>query len=125
MTLPKTSTKGITIRFSHQYFKLGGDKQAKLLAVFNTHYDQLGKDFIEFDTKYFDGFEVGDDGTPQGEKIGYYPLPHTDLLVLLLQDSSGLFTTVRSKRGRGGLDKEKYYREHIGEQVNILIEEKE
>ena len=96
---PKTSTKGITIRFSHNYFKLSGDKQAKLLAVFNTHYDQLGKDFIEFDTKYH--YDSPSGLGCMGEDR-YYHLPHTDLLVLLLQDSSGLFTTVRSKVGRGG-----------------------
>jgi hypothetical protein len=98
------------IKFSHTYVKIGDSKTAKLLAVFNTHYNQLGKDFIEFDTHY------DDEG-----KEGHYGLPTCELLVLLLQDSDGLFTTIRSAKGKGGLDKERYYRDRIGQQFEIVI----
>jgi len=105
-----------TIWFSHHYYKMGDSETAKLLAVFKTHYNELGKDFIEFDTAYN---EVTHE---RGETIvceAHYPLPKTDLLVLLFQDSDGLFTTIR----RWTPQKETYYREAIGEQFQIVIEE--
>jgi len=101
-----------TIRFSHCYYKMGSSETAKLLAVFKTHYNELGKDFIEFDTRYLDQ-------TQPVWTDGHYLLPKTDLLVLLFQDSDGLFTTIR----RWTPQKETYYRGAIGEQFQIVIEE--
>jgi len=126
--------KIFTIKFSHTYPKIPTEvdgetpiRRAKLLAVFLVDKSELGNDFIEYDTQYLTT-------TPEeGQCWGHYPLSNGKLLVLLLDgifDSlhkedyeHELFTTVRTKYGVKGVDKELYYREHIGEIADIVIEQ--
>ena len=97
------------IKFSHKYFKmpeaiqLGLCNKAKLLAVINTHRQDLREDFINYDTT-----------TVNHDK---YELPVGRLMVLLLL-SSELWTTVR----RWTPEKEKYYRSLIGQDFEVVIE---
>lgn len=85
----------------------------RLLEVFKTHYNNMYSYFIVYDTEY---------------QEGYYELPKTDLLVLILisfeKNASGglnehLWTTVR----RWTPEKEKYYRSIRGECVKVVLEE--
>lgn len=76
-----------------------------LLQVFTCNRDQLGQDFVLYDSSYPDGV---------------YELPAGKLLVLLLSSGdSTLWTTVRSWRP----SKEIYYRGLIGQEVEIEIVE--
>ena len=102
------------IKFSHEYCKLPTDFQdgAILFAVFRTHYNKLGEDFITYDTNY-----PTDDGHG-GPHIANYKLPKTDLLVLLFATPClDIFTTIR----RWTPQKEKYYRLAIGEEFEVVI----
>ena len=96
----------LKIKFSHEHTKFPytwDDSWYILLAVFKTHYNELGKEFIVYDTEYFTDNEVG-----------HYKLPKTDLLVLLFE---GGWTTIR----RWTQQKEKYYRSKIGELFEIEV----
>ena len=92
------------IKFSHEYFKLPDDRtEIVLLAVFKVHYTELSESFKAYDTMY------------QG---GEYPLPKTDLLVLLFcNGKNDLFTTIR----RWTPKKEDYYRSKMGEEFEVVI----
>ena len=98
-----------TIHFSHFYNKLPRDYQySKLLQVIPIQLAELSPEFRRYDTTYLDGGE---------EK--QYPLPEKgEYMILLLQGGSGhgkLWTTIRSQKGKGGLDKLGYYRSLVGE----------
>ena len=101
------------IKFSHNYLKMpDGIDEVKLLQVFKIHYDELSEEFIEYDVRY-----IANCG------VEHYKLPKTDLLVLLFQTyDRQMFTTIR----RWTLQKEKYYRESMGEifEVVMINEEK-
>lgn len=43
------------------------------------------------------------------------------VLLLFLGDKGILFTTLRSKIGMYGLDKEEYYKKHLNEEFQIVI----
>lgn len=102
------------IKFSHKYEKMPEDtNNTRLLEVFKTHYNNLSRHFVVYDTEYL---------------CGYYELPKTELLVLILisseENASGglnehLWTTIR----RWTPEKEAYYRRMRGEIFDIVIEE--
>jgi hypothetical protein len=99
------------IKFSHRYWKFPNTRPAKLVGLYTCDYSELSCFLEEYDTKYYVN------GFPQ-----YYQLPDTKLIVLLLlSDNDILFTTIRS----WNVDKEKYYRNMIGKEVELVIEEKE
>jgi len=97
------------IHFSNEYFKLMGcDRRAILLNVFKTHYNELDKNFIAYDTCYED--EKGN--------LLYYKLPKTELLCLLFFSRNGeLFTTLR----RFTPEKERYYESMVGKWFYIEV----
>ena len=105
----------IKIKFSHRYNKQPRDFQtSKLLDVLPIDLDNISPEFREYDTAYLDGGEAKN-----------YPLPAKGayMILLLLTQSGCLWTTIRSQRGRGGLDKMAYYRKHIGEWVECEVNE--
>lgn len=93
------------IKFSHEYYKFVGCKlpfEAVLLQCFKVNYKELSRCFMAYDTS-FDG--------------GEYPLPKSDLIVLLLMfDDRKLFTTVR----RYTPDKWDYYKSLEGQEVRLV-----
>lgn len=98
------------IKFSHLYYKhqAQGDK-ARLIAVIPYCIDEnTPKEFLAYDTGYY--------------MDGYYDLKRGDYVLLLFLGAKGVFTTIRSRKGRYG-DKLEYYSAHIGEVVEIVIEE--
>lgn len=83
--------------------------ETRLLQVFICDRKELGELFVNYDTAYNEGF---------------YELPKGKLIVLLLQSLNGvifdpLWTTIR----RWTPQKEKYYREIIGKEVDIIVNE--
>lgn len=105
----------LKINFSHHYAKMPyGFQESKLLDVLPIRLEDLSPEFLRYDTSYLDGGE---------EK--QYQLPISGkYMILLLQANSGagpLWTTVRSQKGRGGLDKMSYYRSHVGETFECVI----
>lgn len=106
----------ITIKFSYQYDKMPRDYQeSKLLDVLPVKLEDLSLDFILYDTSFAD----------KSNAPGFYPLPEKgNYMILLLQAGAGngrLWTTIRSQRGKGGIDKLAYYRSHIGEVVRCQV----
>lgn len=112
------------IRFSHRYVKMPDDMQfATLLEVFITDRKELSKSFIEYDTSFWARDYSSSDTFAKKEN---YPLPKGKVLILLLYNPNPfgnpiLFTTVR----RATPEKEAYYRSLRGQEVEIVIEEKE
>jgi hypothetical protein len=79
--------------------------RAILLQVFKTHYRDLSNVFIAYNTGILNSHN-------------YYPLPKTDVLVLLLiADDGRTWTTIR----RWTPQEEKYYRSITGEEVKIEV----
>lgn len=122
--------KPLEIRFSSHYRKLRDDVEvATLLEVFKVERSQLSSHFIDYDTQYKGADKKGSH---------YYKLPNTTLLVLLFEGQRPIkenvwykdlgyepfiFTTVRTKIGRYGRDKEAYYRSKIGELFKVVYTE--
>ena len=105
----------LRINFSHHYCKMPyGFESSKLLDVLPVRLEDLSLDFIIYDTSYLDGGE---------EKM--YALPAKGAyMILLLQSGSGngnIWTTIRSQRGRNGIDKMSYYRSLIGDIFECTI----
>jgi len=104
------------IRFSHLYRKMGkienGD-YVELLEVFNKHRAELSDYFVAYDTAYLT--------TENPIAMGYYPLPKTELLVLLLRSPKHdvVFTTIR----RATPSKEAYYLKQRGNLFRVEITE--
>jgi hypothetical protein len=112
--------KQIVIKFSHRYDKLPyGFEWSRLLDVIKVKLEDLSNDFIFYDTHYSDD-ELSD---------GFYPLPSKgDYMILLLQVDDdiiprNIWTTIRSQKGRNGIDKLAYYRSHIGQVVRCEVTE--
>ena len=106
----------IKIKFSHIYDKMPRDYQlSKLLDVLPVKLEDLSLDFILYDTSF----------TDKSIAPEFYPLPEKgNYMILLLQAGSGcghLWTTIRSQRGKGGIDKLSYYKSHVGEVVECVI----
>lgn len=84
----KPTNKSPIIKFSHHYQKFGDMMlpfEARLIQCLKVHFNDLKAWFIEYDTRYKDGF--------------YYDLPKTDLIILFLLEYGAfhpkLFTTIR------------------------------
>lgn len=97
-----------SIKFSHEYEKMRGIATngtiVVLLAVLKANLKELGADFVEYDTKI--------------ALKGNYELPTGELLILILKTpSNAIVTTIR----RRTLKKEKYYKQQIGRQFKIEI----
>ncbi len=97
----------LKIKFSHNYPKLPANPTAELIQVFVVDFEDLSKEFIEYDTQFVDK-----------DSFGNYPLPRGKLLVLLFRDFWNLFTTVR----RWTPEKQKYYQSNTGNLFNVVIE---
>ena len=98
------------IKFSHQYYKLQaqGDR-ARLIAAMPYRIDENTlQDFLAYDTWYYPD--------------GHYELKPGDYVLLLFLGASGVFTTIRPRKGRYG-DKLEYYSAHIGEEFEFVIKE--
>ena len=100
------------IKFSHWYHKFGENQlpfECRLLQCFKVHKRDLSAFYIEYDTAY--------------PPCGNYPLPDTDLIVLLLWERGKrepmLLTTIR----RYTPMKWKYYKNLIGEVVQLVKSE--
>ncbi len=111
----------IKINFSHRYDKFPeGFEQSRLIEVIPIKLEALSLPMRLYDTIY-DGNTVAP---------GFYDLPKKgDYMILLLQSSSTtdspghLWTTIRSQKGKGGIDKMAYYRSHIGEICECVVTE--
>ena len=114
----------IEIKFSHTYVKMpsvfwsGTDSRTWLIGVSDCNLDDLPDEFVNYDTAYSIGDNVG--------YVGYFHLPCGRVLVLtLMTDDSDVYkgcnivwTTVR----RSTPEKKKYYESAIGQEVKIVIE---
>ena len=80
------------IKFNHNYEKLANINTyspVTLLEVFTKHVSMLSKEFIDYDTKYFDEFDKTDKNFEIRNGVGVK-------LILIFIDSNGnLFTTIR------------------------------
>jgi hypothetical protein len=103
------------IKFSHDYLKFPfnnmGEVPLVLLGAIKTHYNDLGEDLIKYDTAYW---------ADNGDDVEYYPLPKTDLLLLLfathsLTGNERILFTIR----RWTPQKEKFYKDKRGEHYAI------
>ena len=99
------------IKFSHNYKKIAGVTEARLLEVININLQNLSDYFIAYDTE------------------GIYELLKTgDYMMLIFHKesentniSSNIFTTLRRRTD----EKEKYYRENIGKIFTLEIANKQ
>ena len=96
----------ITIKFSYQYTKMPPDtKNTVLVDVELINLEDLSKDFLEKDTEIVGG--------------GHYSLPPRGKFMILWLDTNGhMWQTIR----RWTPAKERYYRKHVMENVNIEVE---
>jgi hypothetical protein len=103
------------ITFSHNYPKLWGQKSAELLAVRELKFpEDKNKDLIFYDTQYAKKYG-----------IDYYPLRNGDYIQLIfIGDKHIPFCTLRPKYSRWQTDKLAYYKSKIGQEFNIIIEDK-
>lgn len=95
-----------TIKFSHYYKKMPKSFEGTVIhsvKVQNTK--GLTDEFIKYDTETVDG--------------KYYQLPSGMVMIIHLNTNGHMWTTVRSWNPR----KEKYYKELVGQEVAILVEE--
>ena len=110
-----------TIKFSHRYLKLELDRvnlpltlTASLLEVLNVNLENLSAYFLTYDTMFYKG---------EGH-MDLYDLPKKGKYLLLIFEKNesferSIFTTLR----RETPEKEKYYRDSIGESFKVIIEE--
>lgn len=102
------------IKFSHWYDKLEGIKITKpvlLIQVLKFHYKDLSESMIEYDTHYLDMEGISN----------YYPLPKTDLILLIFMQGDRIFTTIR----RYTKEKFEYYKELENQELNLDVETEE
>ena len=116
------------IKFSHNYPKLWSQTSGRLLAVevLDAKDVQANKDLIEYDTKYVKNVNVCYDET--NFDYDYYPLPRSgNLIQLVFIGNKGIpFCTIRPAFGRLlylGKPKIEYYRDKIGQEFEIAIQE--
>jgi len=94
-----------TIKFSHNYKKLsvvGNDMSAVLIGVIGVELSKLDKEFKDFDT---------DNGVFKLPKSGLY-------MLLIFKAQRGIFPTLRAAYPSS---KVKYYRDLVGENFNVII----
>ena len=99
------------IKFSHKYNKMQdivNDKdKVLLLQSIKINFEELTEEFIEYDTSY---------------KEIYYPLPKTELILLLFKPKGKgkLFTTLR----RYTPSKYEFYKSSQGKWFDVVIDDK-
>jgi len=101
------------IKFSHRYTKFPeGFSKSRLLDIIPIKLEDLGTDFLMYDTAY-----------QEGTVYSWYPLPRKgNYMILLLYSEGGhLWTTIRSQTGMYGRDKLAYYRSKIGEVFDCIV----
>lgn len=100
----------LKIKFSHHYYKLQnqGDKAILISATPYKIDDSTPKGFLDYDTYYYPD--------------GHYELKSGDYVLLLFLGDNGVFTTIRTRKGRYG-DKLEYYSKHIGKEFEVVIKE--
>lgn len=111
------------IPFSHYYFKMPvfvPESKTFLVGVRKTKFKDLLKEFVEYDTAYYE----------EGEGLKHYPLPEDDVLVLFLFTINPL-AAAESELGKSWntirkwtSSKQKYYERFLDKEVEIKIEEK-
>jgi hypothetical protein len=107
------------IKFSHKYDKMVNNyynlipKTAFLMEVFIVSSNELYKDFIEYDTMYFNGEKC---------RFEYYELPKGKVLILFLKSSISNETMIWTTIRRFTEQKYKYYNKARGEEFEIVIE---
>lgn len=100
------------LKFDYEYAKMPEDvSKTCLLEVIKTHYDQLHSMFKVYDTEHDDG---------------YYPLPNTDLLLLILMSyekniSGGYNEVVWTTLRRYSEEKMAYYISEIGNEIELEL----
>jgi hypothetical protein len=105
------------IKFSHDYLKFTGKvlpMDCILLQCFKVSYHDLSEEFIKYDTAYLE------DG-----KIKFYPLPKTDLIVLILsaynlKHPTAVFEEKLTTIRRFTPQKWKYYKSLEGKEVELV-----
>ena len=106
----------LPIRFSHYYLKFGdairSGSKVKLLQVFKVPVASLSKEFIDFDTAYYDD---------AAREVRYYSLPKEgEVLVLFFEASKEFaFCTIRPRNP----NKQIYYENNIGTFFEVVINE--
>lgn len=108
------------IKFSHRYDKLPPsvryhkEGKALLLQALKIHYNDLSERMIGYDTSYFD--------IEPEYKIGHYPLPKTELILLIFRicvcKVPDIFTTIRRYTPR----KWEYYKNAEGEIFEVVMQ---
>jgi hypothetical protein len=105
------------IKFSHNYPKIWGQKEATLILirVLDAKAVQNNKDLLEYDTRY----DLPDYSPDFFDELVYYPLPKTGKLIQLIfiGDKDIPFCTIR----RHTPEKEKYYDSKLGYKFAIVI----
>lgn len=102
------------LKFDHEYSKIPEDvSKTCLLEVIKTHYNDLHAAFKVYDTEH---------------DSGYYQLPKTDLLLLILISyeknvSGGYNELVWTALRRHTESKEKYYISEIGNEIEFVIDD--
>jgi hypothetical protein len=99
------------IKFSHAYLKFGAYElpiQGQILQVFKVNFSELGREFLNYDTRYYD---------KSTESFQNYPLSKTDHIFILIEiGAAKLVTTMR----RWTPEKWKYYKALEGKQVMLV-----
>ncbi len=96
----------IAIKFSHHYKKMPAVLSPTFIrGIKKVHFSELTPEFIKADTETDDG--------------QFYPLPRTWLIIISLWTEGREWQTIR----RFTPEKMEYYDAHIGNEVEIKIEE--
>jgi hypothetical protein len=103
----------LKIRFSHKYPKLYNQSSARLTEVQITTVARMHKDFLDYDTMYFE------DGKTEPS---FYPLQRGSIMLVLyfIGDKGIPFTTIRTATST----KQRYYQESIGKEFLLDFGEK-
>jgi len=111
------------IKFSNNYTKLPLEESiATLEYVGLLRKENQTNAFLNYDTYYHNTYHF-ESKSAIGVAHGYYPLKKVDYLLLLFRTLKGCyFTTIRSKVGMYGRDKEEYYRTKVGQEFKIIID---
>jgi len=121
-----------SIKFSHNYAKLDGQKSARLLdiVILDAKAVQANIRLVEYDTKYIPAnlanscaCELHTDYEGDIEHCHYHLPKSGELIQLVFIGDTGIpFCTIRSRKGRYG-DKYDYYKPLIGGWFDVVVKE--
>jgi len=97
------------MKFGHEYIKLKGQKQARLIYMSTINSDELNQDFIEYDLAYFN----------KSLKICHNPIPPTDtkvIFLVFLGNNNIPFTSIRPWFP----ENEIFYKSRLGKTLSIF-----